>query len=105
MSLENYRLSFRLLELIDDDHYYTLIMTAMRMADSDNEKKLRAMWPEVWDEFVERYNSPGGLLPEEEDRELGIGMFPDGSLYRIERSDDYSELDEPEEVEEDEDES
>lgn len=42
--------------------FYALIMAAMRQADNANEAKLRAAWPEVWDELDARYNAPGGIL-------------------------------------------
>lgn len=45
--------------------FYALIMAAMRQADSDNAAKLREAFPAVWTELHVRYNSPGGLLPEE----------------------------------------
>jgi hypothetical protein len=46
--------------------FYSLIMAAMRGADTANLAKLKAAWPDVWDELQRRYNAPGGLL--EEDR-------------------------------------
>ena len=45
-----------------DAPFYALIMAAMWRADSDNVEKLRAAWPEVWDEVYARYHAPGGLL-------------------------------------------
>ena len=39
-----------------------LVMAAMRRADSNNARKLRAAYPEVWQELQDRYNAPGGLL-------------------------------------------
>lgn len=51
----------------DGDPWFTaLIMAAMRKADHVNERKLRAAWPEVWDELQARYNAPGGYLPGEQ---------------------------------------
>ena len=46
--------------------FYGLIMAAMRGADTPNTEKLRAAWPEVWDELYARYHAPGGLLDGEE---------------------------------------
>lgn len=43
--------------------FYALIQAAMREADPDNLKKLKAAWPEVWEELQARYNAPGGKLP------------------------------------------
>jgi hypothetical protein len=45
--------------------FYALIMCAMRKADSTNAAKLRAAFPDVWDEFQARYNAPGGVLADE----------------------------------------
>jgi hypothetical protein len=48
---------------IEDQGYpfYALIQAAMRKADSDNLEKLKEAFPEVWKEFLERYNNSGGL--------------------------------------------
>ncbi len=48
------------------NQFYTLIMAAMRCADTDNLAKLKDAFPEVYQELVDRYNAPGGLLPGEE---------------------------------------
>ena len=48
-----------------DFPFYALIMAAMRKADTPNQRKLKAAWPEVWDELAIRYYVPGGYLPEE----------------------------------------
>ncbi|HPS39180.1 MAG TPA: hypothetical protein PL124_07180 [Candidatus Cloacimonadota bacterium] len=45
--------------------FYGIIMAAMRQADSTNLEKLKAMWPDTWEELQARYNAPGGLLPGE----------------------------------------
>lgn len=45
--------------------FYALIMAAMLQADTLNAHKLRAAWPEVWNELQARYNAPGGYLPGE----------------------------------------
>lgn len=42
--------------------FYSLIMAAMKSADSFNEMKLRAIYPEIWTELEARYNAPGGRL-------------------------------------------
>lgn len=52
-----------------DSPFYALIMAAMRKADDVNITKLRALWPEVWDELQQRYWAPGGLLPGEQEQE------------------------------------
>ena len=46
--------------------FYTLIMTAFRFADTDNLEKLKAAFPELFDEFYARYNAPGGVLRDSE---------------------------------------
>ena len=45
-----------------DPPFYALLMAAMHGCDSSNEAKLRAMWPELWDEVFARYHAPGGVL-------------------------------------------
>lgn len=63
MSLYDYTISRRL--VADDPPFYALIMAAMRKADTDNARLLRAAWPAVWDEMQHRYWSAGALLPGE----------------------------------------
>jgi hypothetical protein len=46
--------------------FYSLLQAAMRVADSDNMELLRRCWSDVYEEMMERYNAPGGLLPGEE---------------------------------------
>lgn len=62
MSLYDYKAS----QGLEHIPFYALLMAAMRQADTDNEEKLRRLWPEVWDELYRRYNAPGGLLPGED---------------------------------------
>jgi len=64
MSLHDYSHSIEISATIEPS-FATLIMCAMRKADSDNVELLRACWPEIWDECYARYNSPGGRLPSE----------------------------------------
>ena len=45
--------------------FYTLIMAAMRNADTDNLEKLKDAFPRVWEELEKRYDAPGGYLPNE----------------------------------------
>lgn len=59
MSLHEYQRG----RIASDEPFYALIQAAMRRADSWNLAKLRAEWPEVWDELSARYHAPGGLLP------------------------------------------
>jgi hypothetical protein len=63
MSLHEYVISNKLTR--EDLPFYALIMAAMRKADDVNSFKLRAVFPEVWEELSVRYNAPGGYLPEE----------------------------------------
>ena len=53
--------------LMTDPPFSALIMAAMRKADTDNSRRLRAMWPEIHDELQARYNAPGGYLEGEHD--------------------------------------
>ena len=63
MSLYDYRKAIEI--SLDDPPFYALIMAAMLKADTQNSARLRALWPEVWDECDARYHSAGGYLPEE----------------------------------------
>ena len=42
--------------------FHALIIAAMRKADTSNMNKLKAIFPEVYDEFVARYNATAGVL-------------------------------------------
>ena len=63
MSYADYQFSKTI--TMEDYPFYSLIMAAMRQADTDNLDKLKRAWPAVWDELNGRYNAPGGLLPDE----------------------------------------
>lgn len=63
MSKYDYELSKQISQA--DPPFYALIMAAMRKADTANVAKLRAQWPDTWDELQARYMAPGGLLPAE----------------------------------------
>jgi hypothetical protein len=56
--------------------FYSLIMAAMRQADTDNVRKLQQEWPNVWAELEARYHAPGGLL----DGEVGEERPPDSDF-------------------------
>jgi len=45
--------------------FYSLLMAAMRRADTGNALRLQLAFPEVWEELQARYNAPGGKLPED----------------------------------------
>lgn len=64
MSLYDYRVSQEISR--EDPPFSALIMAAMRKADTDNQEKLRATWPEIWREFSARYHAPGGILTDDE---------------------------------------
>ena len=60
---------------------------AFRNADSTNQAKLRAAWPEVCEEFAKRYNAPGGLLVGETSMDGRMerredGLYEAGKLVR-----------------------
>jgi len=64
VGLYDYELS-RQLEA-QDVPFQALIMAAMRRADMDNLRALRAAWPDVWDELAARHEAPAGCLTEAE---------------------------------------
>lgn len=45
--------------------FYSLLMAAMRAADTDNLAKLESVFPDVLSDLRARYNAPGGYLPGE----------------------------------------
>ena len=63
MSLYDYKMSQRIAS--EDYPFYALIMAAMRQADSNNIDLLKFAFSDVWHELTERYNAPGGVLPED----------------------------------------
>lgn len=63
MSLHEYRVGREL--WLADPPFYSLIMAAMRRADTDNLAKLIRAWPEVHAELAARYNAPGSRLPDD----------------------------------------
>ncbi len=60
MSLYDYKESLKIKK--SDYPFYSLIMAAMRQADTENVLHLQTAFPEVWDELLARYNTPGGVL-------------------------------------------
>jgi len=60
MSLYDYRVSQEI--AARDEPFYALLMAVMRKADTDNTAKLKAAWPDVWEELFQRYHAPGGFL-------------------------------------------
>lgn len=63
MSRHEYETS-KLLGVVDPP-FYGMVMALMRQADSSNLDRLQAVFPEVWDELEQRYNAPGGALPDD----------------------------------------
>lgn len=61
MSLHGYHVSIKIASL--DPPFESLIMAAMRKADSDNITLLRNAFPETWRELQARYNAPLGVIP------------------------------------------
>lgn len=64
MTLHAYQRSLEVSAL--DAPFSSLIMAAIRKADTDNGARLMLMWPELWEEVEHRYWSGGGLLPGED---------------------------------------
>jgi hypothetical protein len=80
MSLRNYQESLEIGR--KDPSFYALIMAAMRKADTANTARLKAAWPDVFEELEYRYWSGGGLLPGEEGySELGDDNLPENRGY------------------------
>jgi hypothetical protein len=77
LSLYDYRLSLEI--AAHDPPFYALIMAAYRKADTVNQSKLRAAWPEVIAELEQRYHVPGGYLA---DRERGASVDGGGFVTR-----------------------
>ena len=50
---------------VHDYPFYALLFALFRKADTYNMALLKKAFPEAYDEFWIRYNSPGGLLPDE----------------------------------------
>lgn len=63
MSLYDYRRAIEMYRA--DEPFYALVMAAMLRASSMNVVKLRAAFPDVWDELEARYHAPGGRLDHE----------------------------------------
>ena len=63
MSLYNYEVGLRI--SAQGYPFYALVQAAMREADTDNLEKLKAAFPDQWNDLQARYNAPGGVLQEE----------------------------------------
>jgi hypothetical protein len=75
MSLFDYQKSMIL--STDDPPFAALIMAAIRRADTQNCRKLALVFPDIYAELQERYNSPGGELPDDDVAGCRIQMMPD----------------------------
>jgi len=88
VSLRDYGISREINAQSDwGEDFYALVMVLMLNADTANQAKLKAAWPEVWVELEQRYNAPRGLLVGETDAEgwkrTDDGLFdPAGELIR-----------------------
>ncbi len=60
MSLYDYETGERVVCRYGDDEFYGLIQACMRLADTDNLAKLKAAFPDTWQDLQDRYNAPGG---------------------------------------------
>lgn len=69
MSAQDYQASREI--VANDPTFYSLIMAAMRRADTHNLRRLMAAFPDQYVELVARYEAPGGLL---------AGEYPDPEL-------------------------
>ena len=66
MSINDYltsqKLASKVYECGSGNEFYSLLMAAIRFADTDNMEKLRGVFPDIINELKERYNAPGGAL-------------------------------------------
>lgn len=72
MSLYSYYESKKIAKV--DYNFDALIMAALRKADSFNTTKLRLAFPEIFEEFFKRYNSPAGVI-DNEDLHKGLDLM------------------------------
>lgn len=74
MSLHSYQHFIR--ELRPHDHpFSSIIFAAMWKADPENSERLRLAFPNLYEEFMARYNSPGGAIESD-----GVLLSPDVNL-------------------------
>ena len=72
MSYYDYEMSKQIAK--EDYPFYSLIMAAIRQADSDNLQKLRIAFPHVYYELEKRYNALAGLLEGESAQIGGVAI-------------------------------
>lgn len=63
MSLYDYEVSRKIAAA--DPPFASLVMAALRKADSTNAAIIRHAWPQIAAEAQRRYDAPGGVLPGE----------------------------------------
>ena len=63
LNLIDYEISKRL--QLGDIPFYALIAAAMRRADTNNLEILRRGFPQIAHDLQQRYNAPGGIIPED----------------------------------------
>jgi hypothetical protein len=54
-----------------DHSFATLVWALLLKADTMNTEKIAQTWPDLTNEFVKRYNAPGGYLPGETEKKKG----------------------------------
>jgi hypothetical protein len=94
MTVRDYEISREIERTYDwGEDFYALVMVLMRHADTANQGKLRAAWPDVWAELEERYNAPAGLLvgekvrrPEGDVERRANGIYVNGALVVASRT-------------------
>lgn len=59
---------------VEDPPFASIIMAAIRKADTINANILKDVFPEIFAELKIRYWAPGGLLPEEVDKKKFIPL-------------------------------
>lgn len=65
MSLYDYQMSRQISAV--DPPFYALIMAAIRKADNHNAEKLKTAFPDTYEEYEARYQTPGGALKSDGD--------------------------------------
>lgn len=63
MSLHGYHVSINI--AAHDHPFESLVMAAMRKADTYNATALQRSFPDIWRELTARYNAPLGVIPED----------------------------------------
>lgn len=75
MGIKEYQNSQRLAVEVsnsDGNEFYSLLMAAIRFADTDNLEKLESVFPEVANELWARYKAPGGVLVTDNQKPVSV---------------------------------